>query len=124
AFPLYWVGAEQTVHRMLTAVRPGSSVYPVVGHRACVAPVILMLVRCAFRFSAVLMAAVILVFFSSPSLFRAHHAAVLVGLLVLTVLALFEFFQDVLRFAGSWAEIAKRKRTHGEDATQKAMRKH
>jgi uncharacterized protein HemY len=66
------------------------------------------------------------VFFSSPSLFRAHHAAVLVGLmvLVLMVLALFEFFQDVLRFAGSWAEIAKRKRTHGEDATQKAMRKH
>lgn len=114
------------MHRMLIAVRPGSSVYPVVGHRACVAPVILMLVRCALRFSAVLMAAVILVFFSSPSLFRAHHAAVLVGLmaLVLMVLALFEFFQDVLRFAGSWAEIAKRKRTHGEDATQKAMRKH
>src|SRR5262245_4952630 len=109
-FPLDRIRAEEAVHLMLV-VCSRAPMCPVVGHRTRVAPVTLMLARCAFRFSAVLMAAVILVFFGGFLLFRAHHAAVLIGLMALALLALtlFEFFQDVLRFPDAWAEITKRK---------------
>src|SRR5262245_44784798 len=123
--PLDWIKAEKAVHLMLV-VYSRAPMCPAVGHRARVASVILMLLRWFFLVCSVLMAAVILVFLSGSVLFRAHCATVLMGLmvLVLLLLALFEFLQDVLRFAGSWAEIAKRKRTHGEHATQKAMHTH